>query len=83
VSKQNIGRLKSNTNQKLPNGEYSKNCENFFKNIVVFCPLTSEKVLKNTIFGEKCLFYSSNVFMCNYLTPMQYTIGKNSLHGRE
>jgi len=38
-----IGRLKSNTNQRLPNGRYSKNCENFFKNIIVFCPLPRAK----------------------------------------
>ena len=38
---------------------------------------------KNTIFREKCLFYCSNFFICNYLTAMQYTVGKNSLNGRE
>src|SRR6218665_2311201 len=38
---------------------------------------------KNTIFREKCLFSCYNFFICNYLTAMQYTVGTNSLSGRE
>jgi len=47
VNKQKIGVLKSDTNQKLPNGMYSKHCENFFKNIIVFCPLRAPKFKEN------------------------------------
>src|SRR6218665_3295278 len=47
----------------LRNGRYSKNCENFFKNIIVFCPLPRAKVKKIRFFIEKCLFYCSSFYI--------------------
>src|SRR6218665_2660789 len=61
----------------LRNGRYSKNCENLFKNIIVFCPLPRAKVYKNTFFEKSGCFTAPIFFICNYLTAMQYTIGNS------
>ena len=66
----------------LRNGRYSKNCENFFKNIIVFCPLPRAKIWKIRFF-RKMLILLLQFFIFNCLTAMQYTVGKNALNGRE
>jgi len=61
VNKQNIGTLKSNSNQKLLNGMYSINCENFFKNIIVFYFYRGGK-FKKVRFFEKNVCFTAPLF---------------------
>ena len=55
-----------------------KNIKNVFKNISVFRPPQRAKVSKNTISLIKMMVFLLQLFICNYQTPLQYTVGKNS-----
>ena len=59
-----------------------RNCENVFKNISVFCPPRGPKFRKYDVL-RKMLVLMLPIFICNYLTVIQYIIGKNPLNGRE
>jgi len=57
VKKTRVGTVIPNSDQKLPNGRYSKKREKVFKNITVFRVSQRNKVLKNTIFMIKMIVF--------------------------
>src|SRR6218665_273567 len=79
VKKTKVGPLINNSDLKLPNGWYSKKHKKVFKNISVFRPRQRAKVSKNTIFLIKMMVFLLQLFICNYQTHLQYTVGKSSL----
>jgi len=74
--------LKNNYDRKLPNGRYSKTHKKLLKNISVFAP-NRESKFQNVRFLKKNSCFLALIFICNYLTAMQYTVEMNTLNGRE
>jgi len=54
-----------------------------FSKILLSSALFREPKFKKILFLEKSACFTAPFFICNYMTVMQYTIGKNSLIGKE
>ena len=79
MKKTKVGTVIPNSDQKLPNGRYSKRVENIFKNITVFRVSQREKVSKNTIFMIKMIVFLLQFLKGNCWTAVQCAVGNSSL----
>jgi len=68
--------LINNGDLKLPNGRYLKNHKNSFQKYECLPTAPEGQSLKK--FLIKMMVFLLQYFICNYQTPLQYTVGKSS-----